>query len=221
MRFTYTGQIETKPQGLFAQPFVKPDGGKGVLLSTQFESTDARRMFPCWDEPAFRATYTLTATVPAEWKVVSNMPEAHSIRHGSNTTTTFQRSPKMPSYLVEFSAGDLAWITDRVGKTQIGVWAVRGQEQYGKAALANAKVILTDYNHVLRRAVPATQTGFDRGAGWLHRGDGERGAITYNDQNLLITPSSTLEHKQSVFSIQAHEMAHQWNGDLVTMGLVG
>ena len=66
LAFTYRGKIETIPQGLFAQPYVKPGGDQGLLLSTQFESTDARRMFPCWDEPAFRATFHLSVTIPAQ-----------------------------------------------------------------------------------------------------------------------------------------------------------
>lgn len=218
LRFTYTGVVETKPQGLFAQSFVKPGGGKDVLLSTQFEATDARRMFPCWDEPAFRATYTLTVTVPSEWKVVSNMPIKRSVPHGANTTTTFQRSPKMPSYLVEFSAGDLARITDHAGKTEVGVWTVRGQEQYGSNALANAKLILADYNQYFGFPFPLPKLDSIAVPGGYTGAMENWGAITYNDQNLLLTPAGTLENKQRVFSIQAHEMAHQWNGDLVTMG---
>lgn len=218
LRFTYSGMIETKPQGLFAQPFVKPGGGKDLLLSTQFEATDARRMFPCWDEPAFRATYTLTVTVPSEWKVVGNMPIRRRAPHGANTTTTFQRSPRMPSYLVEFSAGDLARITDHVDKTEVGVWTVRGQEQNGSSALANAKEILADYNQYFGLPFPLPKLDSLAVPGGYTGAMENWGAITYNDQNLLVTPASTLETKQRVFSIQAHEMAHQWNGDLVTMG---
>ncbi len=218
LRFAYTGRLETKPQGLFAQPFVKPGGTKDVLLSTQFEATDARRMFPCWDEPAFRATYTLTVTVRSEWKVVSNMPMARSVRHGEVTTTTFERTPKMPSYLVEFSAGDLARITDRLGKTELGVWTVRGQEQYGRTALANARIILEDYNHYFGVPFPLPKLDSIAVPGGFTGAMENWGAITYNDQNLLVTPAATLEDRQRVFSIEAHEMAHQWNGDFVTMG---
>jgi aminopeptidase N len=218
LRFTYNGVVETKPQGLFLQSFMKPGGGKDVLLSTQFEATDARRMFPCWDEPAFRATFTLTVTVPSHWKVVGNMPIKRSSSHGANTTTTFQRSPKMPSYLVEFSAGDLARITDHVDKIEVGVWTVRGQEQHGSDALANAKVILADYNDYFGLRFPLPKLDSLAVPGGFTGAMENWGAITYNDQNLLLTPASTLENQQRVFSIQAHEMAHQWNGDLVTMG---
>src|SRR6202008_3925011 len=101
-----SGRIETAAKGLFAQPYLKPDGSKGLLLSTQFEATDARRMFPCWDEPVFRSTFQLTVTVPADWTTLSNMPIATRVEQGALATTTFQRTPKMPSYLLEFSAGD-------------------------------------------------------------------------------------------------------------------
>ena len=97
LRFSYSGKIETQPVGLFAQKYTKPGGGEGVLLSTQMEATDARRMFPCWDEPAFRATFHLSVTVPASWATVGNMPIARRTVHGQLATVSFQRSPKMPS----------------------------------------------------------------------------------------------------------------------------
>jgi len=146
LSFDYTGKIETIPQGLFAQPYVAPGGGKGLLLSTQFESTDARRMFPCWDEPAFRATFELTVTVASGWTAVSNMPIAQREEQGQLAKIRFERSPSMPSYLVHLTAGDLAAVTARSGPTRLGVWAVRGQEKYGAVALANAAQILADYN---------------------------------------------------------------------------
>src|SRR5580698_10128350 len=74
LSFSYNGKIETQPQGLFAQKYTKSGGGQAVMLSTQMEATDARRMFPCWDEPAFRATFHLTVTVPKSWATVGNMP---------------------------------------------------------------------------------------------------------------------------------------------------
>jgi aminopeptidase N len=219
LAFAYTGKIETGPLGLFAQPYAKPNnGGKGLMLSTQFESTDARRMFPCWDEPSFRARFTLTATVPAEWKTISNMPIASRTLHGALATTTFQRSPKMPSYLVEFSAGDLARISANSGGKNFGVWAVRGQENDGRYALANAQTILADYNAYFGYTFPLPKLDSIAVPGGFQGAMENWGAITYNDQTLLVTPSSTLGQKQEVFSIQAHEMAHQWNGDLVTMG---
>ncbi|HTW82442.1 MAG TPA: M1 family metallopeptidase [Candidatus Sulfotelmatobacter sp.] len=218
LTMSYTGKLETAPQGLFVQPYRTPAGASGTMLSTQFESTDARRMFPCWDEPAFRSTFTLTATVPAAWAVVSNMPVATRTVHGATATTTFERSPKMPTYLVEFSAGDLARISATSGGTNFGVWAVRGQEQSGAYALANAQQILADYNAYFGVKYPLPKLDSIAVPGGFEGAMENWGAITYNDQILLLPPNSTMGRQQDVFSVQAHEMAHQWNGDLVTMG---
>jgi aminopeptidase N len=218
LTFAYTGKIETAPQGLFAQPYAKTGGGDGVLLSTQFEQTDARRMFPCWDEPAFRATFALTATVPADWTVVSNMPIEKRETKGTLATTTFKRSPKMPSYLVEFSAGDLAKISATKDGVDFSVWAVRGEEKNGAIALANAEQILGDYNEYFGTPFPLPKLDSIAVPGGFSGAMENWGAITYNDQLLLVTPSSTVGDRQQVYAVQAHEMAHQWNGDLVTMG---
>ncbi|HTX23480.1 MAG TPA: M1 family metallopeptidase [Steroidobacteraceae bacterium] len=217
LTFTYRGKIETGPQGLFAQHFTYPSGAGGVMLSTQMEATDARRMFPCWDEPAFRARFQLTATVPAAWATIGNMPIAHRELHGTLATVTFERSPSMPSYLVEFSAGDLASISGRSGATALGVWAVRGEQQEGRTALANAARILADYNRYFDYPYPLPKLDSIAIPGGFSGAMENWGAITYTDELLLVRPSSTSASRQEVFAVQAHEMAHQWNGDLVTM----
>jgi aminopeptidase N len=218
LTFSYTGKIEQQPRGLFAQTYRDHNGAQGLLLTTQMEATDARRMFPCWDEPAFRATFQLRATVPAAWESVSNMPITHRVVHGQLATTTFGRSPKMPSYLIEYTAGELGQISAHADSITFGIWAVRGQEHGGEAALANAQNILADYNDYFGYRFPLPKLDSIAVPGGFTGAMENWGAITYNDQLLLLTPVSTLGDRQQVFSVQAHEMAHQWNGDLVTMG---
>jgi aminopeptidase N len=218
LTFSYRGKIETQPHGLFAQHYSKPDGGQGLMLSTQMEATDARRMFPCWDEPAFRATYQLKAVIPASWATVSNMPIDTRVVQGARSTVTFQRSPKMPSYLVEFSAGDLREISAQSDGIKFGIWTVRGHEQDGTVALANAQQILADYNDYFGYRYPLPKLDSIAVPGGYPGAMENWGAITYSARLLLLTPSSSIADRQRVFSIQAHEMAHQWNGDLVTMG---
>jgi aminopeptidase N len=217
LSFIYTGKIETQPHGLFAQPYAGSDGVPGVLLSTQMEATDARRMFPCWDEPAFRATFRLTATVPKNWTTLANMPISKRVVHGALATTTFANSPKMPSYLVEFTAGDLAEVSGTSGGIKFGVWAVRGSEKNGATAVDNAQKILADYNDYFGYRYPLPKLDSIAVPGGFQGAMENWGAITYNDQTLLVSASSTIANKQEVFSVQAHEMAHQWYGDLVTM----
>ena len=217
LSFDYTGKLESKPVGLFVQPYAGPSGKTDVLLTTQMESTDARRMFPCWDEPAFRATFRLTATVPAGWATVANMPQAKRVVHGRSATVTFDESPKMPSYLIEFTAGHLAAISSSDGGTKLGVWAVSGLQANGGAALANTRQILSDYNEYFGHPYPLPKLDSIAVPGGFQGAMENWGAITYNDQLLLLTASSSTKNRQDAFSTQAHEIAHQWNGDLVTM----
>jgi aminopeptidase N len=218
LSFSYTGKMESVGRGMFSQAYSQPDGTKGLLVSTKFEATDARRMFPCWDEPAFRARFRLSVTAPARWVAVSNMPVTQRTTHRDLATTSFDRSPKMPTYLLELSVGDLAKISAERDGVTLNVWAVRGQEQQGTVALANARQILGDYNSYFGYAFPLPKLDSIAIPGGFSGAMENWGAITYTDQILLLNSSSTMANEQAVFSTQAHEMAHQWNGDLVTMG---
>jgi aminopeptidase N len=218
LSFAFTGKLETEPHGLFVQEYQTPDGVKAKLLSSKFEATDARRMFPCWDEPAFRATYQLTLTAPAAWMAVANMPVASRKVQGDLATTSFERSPKMPTYLVHVSAGNFGQITGESEGTKLNIVAAKGQEQNGAEALINAKQILADYNDYFGVKFPLPKLDSIAVPGGFQGGMENWGAITYTDQALLLTSNSTMGDRQMVYSIQAHEMAHQWFGDLVTMG---
>jgi aminopeptidase N len=217
LTFLYTGKIENQPHGLFAQPYASPGGEQRVLLSTQMEATDARRMFPCWDEPAFRAKFRLSATVPADWAVVSNMPIVKRVAKAKLATTTFETTPKMPSYLVELTAGEIAEISAKNDGTDFGIWAVRGSEKNGAIALADVQTILSDYNDYFGYRYPLPKLDSIAVPGGFQGAMENWGAITYNDQLLLLSSSSSIKNRQDAYSVQAHEMAHQWNGDLVTM----
>jgi aminopeptidase N len=219
LSLAYDGKIEDSAQGLFVQDYRKPDGTTARMLSTQFESTDARRMFPSWDEPAFRATYRLAVTLPAAWTAVSNMPVASRSVRGALATTTFERTPKMPSYLVMLSAGDLASIsgTGSDGVKQ-SVWAVRGDETDGTYALESAKQILPYFDEYFGVKYPLSKLDHIAIPGGFGGAMENWGGITYNERIIIQPANATLRSKQTGFSIVAHEMAHQWNGDLVTMG---
>jgi aminopeptidase N len=218
LALSYNGKMDTSGQGIFRQPYLGADGKQHVMVSTQFESTDARRMFPCWDEPAFRAVYTLSATLPAAWTAVSNMPVASRVVHGATATTTFQPSAKMASYLVVLSAGDLKSISgvDANG-TRHEIWATNGYEDEGQYALANSKQILEAYDAYFGVKFPLPKLSSIAVPGGFSGAMENWGGITYNDQILLLGKSGTIGQKQEIYSVQAHEMAHQWFGDLVTM----
>jgi aminopeptidase N len=216
LSFSYSGKIESTAHGLFAQKYSQPRDG--VMLTTQFESTDARRMFPCWDEPAFRATFQLTVKVPASWATVGNMPIATRKVTGDLASVTFKRTPKMPTYLMEFTGGDIANVSAKSDGYDFSIWAVRGREQDGQTALKDAQNILADYNDYFGYRFPLPKLDSIAIPGGFSGAMENWGAITYTDTVLLVNASSSVADKQQVFAVQAHEMAHQWNGDLVTMG---
>jgi aminopeptidase N len=217
LTFDYVGLLETRPRGFFVQSYTDARGAKGTLLSTQLESIDARRMFPCWDEPSFRATFELSVTAPAGWTAVSNMSVRDRQVNGVLATTTFERSPAMATYLIELTVGDLKSVSTVHDNTTFAVWAVRGQESNGKRALANSVTILDDYNNYFGYRYPLGKLDSIAIPGGFTGAMENWGAITYIDQTLLVGPSGGINDIQQVFSFQAHEMAHQWNGDLVTM----
>lgn len=218
LRFQFTGKIEESPQGMYRQDYLDPAGAKGSMLSSQMESIYARHLFPCWDEPAFRASFEIAITAPKAWTAVSNMPVANRTEQGALATTRFAPTPNMPSYLVELSVGDLAAIFATAGGTKFGVWAVRGQENGGRYALENAQQILADYNDYFGIHYPLPKLDSIAVPGGFPGAMENWGAITYNESVLLLTGGSTMNDRQQIYSVQAHEMAHQWFGDLVTMG---
>ncbi len=127
------------------------------------------------------------------------MPIARRTVHGQSATVSFQRSPKMPSYLVEFTGGDLREVTAVRGGTQFGVWAVAGHEQDGAVALASAQDILADYNDYFAYPYPLPKLDSIAVPGGFSGAMENWGAITYNDQALLVSPSSTMQDRQTGF----------------------
>jgi len=217
LAFAYTGRLETEPRGLFIQSYARPDGTEARLLTTQLESIDARRVFPGWDEPAFRATFALTATVPARWAAIGNMPVAKRVVHGRLAMVTFAPTPPMASYLLEFTAGDLVALHARSGRTAIGLWTVRGMQSEGAFALASAQTILADYGAYFGTPYPLPKLDLIAIPGGFPGAMENWGAITFDASLLLAPPGAPLELRQSIFGdYLAHEMAHLWTGDLVT-----
>ena len=220
LTIAYTSKIYTQAAGFFALDY-DAAGGRKRALFTQFEAPDARRFFPGWDEPRFRTPYTLTVTVPARDDVVGNMPVA-TTRPGPAGTkiVTFQRTPAMSSYLVFFGAGEFDRITMRAANVEIGVVARRGNGEQGRWALTSSARILPWYNAYFGTPFPLPKLDNVAGPGSSQFfGAMENwGAIFSFENRLLVDPAiSTEASRQDIFETAAHEMAHQWFGDLVTM----
>ncbi len=207
----YTGKIGTQSSGFFAVDSDTAAGRKRALY-TQFEAADARRFVPCWDEPAYKATFSLQATIPAGQMAVSNMPSASEVdAGGGQRRVEFQTTPKMSSYLLFFTVGDFDRVTNKIDGTEHGIVTQKGALPQAAFALESSVRILREFNDYFGTpyplpkldniAVPGSSQFFGAMENW--------GAILTFEQYLLLDPAiSTQADKQGAFATQAHEMAH-------------
>ena len=221
----YSGIIHTQANGLFALDYKDADGKDARSLFTQFEAADARRFFPGWDEPDYKATFDLTARVAAKTMAVSNMPAASSKPlPGGLKEVRFQTTPIMSTYLLFFADGDFDRITKPVADKEVGVVMSRGNGPKGQLALEAEAEILPYYNDYFGTPYPLPKLDNVAGPGQSQFFSAMEnwGAIFTFERSLLVDPAITSEaDRQRVFGTEAHEMAHQWFGDLVTMGWWG
>ena len=215
----FIGKINQQGQGLFYMHYQEQRSGvRKIMLGTQFEATDARRFFPCWDEPAFRARFQLSVVVPENWLAVSNMPIESEKKIGSEKEVRFAATPPMSSYLNVFVAGELDLIESRAGPTQIRVIATKGKAELGRYALEASAQILKYYNDYFGVPYPLPKLDQIALPGGFGGAMENWGGITYFESTLLFDPeNSSAETKQDIYEVLAHEMAHMWFGDLVTM----
>src|SRR5437763_4840246 len=151
----FTGKNNQQGQGLFYMRYQERGSGvRKTMLGSQFEATDARRFFPCWDEPAFRARFQLTAVVPENWLAVSNMPVESEKKIADFKEVRFAATPPMSSYLNVFVAGELDFIESRSGLTRLRVIATKGKAEMGRYALEATAQILQYYNDYFGVAYP-------------------------------------------------------------------
>jgi aminopeptidase N len=220
LALAYTGKIGTQANGLFAIDY-DTKAGKKRALYTQFENSDARRFIPSWDEPAYKATFNLEATVPSADMAVSNMPAASKKDLGNGMTrVTFQQSPKMSTYLLFFGVGEFERATTMADGTEIGVITQMGKKSQAGFTLKSASDVLREYNDYfgVKYPLPKLDNIASPGSSQFFSAMENWGAIYTFEYALLLDPSfSTQSDKQQVFNTAAHEMAHQWFGDLVTM----
>jgi aminopeptidase N len=219
LALSFTGKINQQGQGLFYVPYQEHGSGtKKIMLATQFEATDARRFFPCWDEPVFRARFQLTAVVPENWLAVSNMPIESQEKSVDGKEVRFAATPPMSSYLNVFVAGELDLIESRSGGTQLRVIATKGKAEMGRYALETTAQILQYYNDYFGLPYPLPKLDQIALPGGFGGAMENWGGITYYESTLLFDPKiSSAETKQNIYEVIAHEIAHQWFGDLVTM----
>ncbi|CAF4536140.1 unnamed protein product [Rotaria sp. Silwood1] len=219
----FIGDINDRMQGFYRNKYTTPDG-KEVRYgaSTQFEPADCRRAFPCWDEPNFKATFDITLITPKNLQAISNMPIISENEHPDDKKwkiTKFDRTPIMSTYLVAYVVGEYDYVeTKDSNGVSMRVYTPVGKKEHGHFALDIASKVLPFYAEYFNIKYPIAKADqiaipdFAMGAmeNW--------GLVTYRETALLIDPKfSSMDSRQRVAIVVAHELAHQWFGNLVTM----
>jgi aminopeptidase N len=219
LELSFAGKINQQGQGLFYAPYQEQEtNAKKIMLGTQFEATDARRFFPCWDEPSFRARFQLTAVIPENFTAVSNMPVEKETSVPGAKEIRFAATPPMASYLNVFCAGELEMLSARLKNVDHGVITTKGKVVMGRYALDSSQEILTYFNDYFGVPYPLPKLHHIAVPGGFGGAMENWGGITYYESRLLFDPAnSSAETKQGIYEVIAHETAHMWFGDLVTM----
>jgi aminopeptidase N len=193
------------------------DGGRYYAF-TQFEATDARRAIPCFDEPDFKTPWDLTLTVPRGLVAVANTHDVERKDDGRTATVRFATTPPLPSYLVAFAVGDFDVREGARGPVPIRLFATKGKAALGEIALEATRALtdeLTTYfgiRYPFDKLDIVAVPDFDAGA------MENAGLVTFRDELLLLDPAhASFRSRRSLTKTIAHELAHQWFGDLVTM----
>jgi len=212
----YTGILNDELRGFY----IGKDSDGRKYAATQFEATDARRAFPSFDEPAYKATFDVTVIADQGMTVISNTKVASDTRGpgGGKHTVHFATTPKMSSYLVAMVVGNFEYVEGSADGIPIRVYASPGKKGLGAFALDAAENIMRYYNQYFGIKYPYGKLDLiglaDFSAGAMEN----TGCITFREVGLLLDDKQAgLNLKKYVASVVAHEMAHQWFGDLVTM----
>lgn len=214
LHIVYEGRVNTTGEGLYR---VEHGQQRQRLLFTQLEAVYARTLFPGFDEPAFRAVFEIAVRAPAGLQVESNMPRRRLVPEGATALHHFAPTPPMPSYLVALAVGRFDTLAGRAAGVPLRILTAPGKREQARYALATTQRLLPYYNRYfgIRYALPKLDQlavpGVRDGAmeDW--------GLISYNESVLLVDPAkSGPDTERWVFTLAAHEIAHQWFGNLVT-----
>lgn len=218
LEIEFSAVLNAHLRGLYKCAYL--DGGeKKNMAVTQFEAVDARRCFPCWDEPALKATFKIALDVPSELTALSNMPIIDEKLDGDVKTVYFEESPIMSTYLVAVVVGLFDHIEDTTSDgVKVRAYCPVGKSDKGEFALNIAVKTLDLFSKYF--STPYSLPKLDMVAVPEFAGGAMEnyGLITYRETELLYDPlHSTAARKQRMAIVVAHEVAHQWFGNLVTM----
>lgn len=230
----YAGTMNNSMAGFYRskyKPTVAPadsvpmDGEHHVMFSTQFESSDARRALPCFDEPNLKATFDVSIEIPQDQTALSNMPEKE-VKQGKAglKTVVFERTPVMSTYLLAWAFGDFEYVEGFTQREYQGkqlpcrVYTTRGLKEQGRFALENCHQVVDYFSEIFKIDYPLPKMDLLAVHEFSHGAMENWGLVTYRTTAVLFDEKqSDAKYKNIVAYIVAHELAHQWFGNLVTM----
>ncbi|EAT88547.2 hypothetical protein SNOG_03342 [Parastagonospora nodorum SN15] len=225
LTMTFSGILNDNMAGFYRSSFKAADGSTTYMATTQMEPTDARRAFPCFDEPALKAKFTVTLVADDKMTCLSNMDVASEktvdskVTGGKRKATTFNPTPLMSTYLLAFIIGELNYIETNSFRKPVRVYAPKDRDiEHGRYSLELAAKTLAFYEKTFDSEFPLPKMDMvaipDFSAGAMENW----GLVTYRVVDLLMDEkNSGAAMKQRVAEIVQHELAHQWFGNLVTM----
>jgi len=219
LTMTFSGTLNDKLRGFYRSTYKDEHGVTHSMAATQFEATDARRAFPCWDEPDFKAVFATTLVIDPMLTAVSNSTIASETHAGGKKVVRFADTMKMSTYLVAFIVGRIEPTKPvMVGQTPLRLWAVPGKGHLARFGQDIAAASLSFFESYYGIPYPGDKLDLlaipDFASGAMEN----LGAITYRETALLVDQqSATHGELERVADVVAHENAHMWFGDLVTM----
>jgi len=213
LSLVFSGRLNAQMRGLY-----EARSEESVFAFTQFEATDARRMFPCFDEPGMKAVFDLSVTFPADLTALSNMPVLEEKLEGMLKTLRFGETPVMSTYLLALAVARLEKKEALVGETKVAVWTLPGDLDLADFALKVTSAVLPRLNDYFGLPYPLPKMDLVSVPDFAMGAMENWGAIFFRDSRLLLDESlASTETQRAVASVITHEIVHQWFGNLVTM----
>lgn len=217
LKAEFEGKNSDNLSGFYRSKYVDK-GRTGYMLTTQFEPADARAAFPCFDEPEFKATFSVTIIADKGLDALSNMPAESEAIKSNKKATQFAATPRMSTYLLYLGVGKFDYLERDFHGVKLRIITTPGKKSMSRLAMGYLERCLAFYNGYFGIKYPLPKLDLiavpDFAAGAMENW----GAITFRDTALLADyKGASIFSRQRIASVIAHELAHQWFGDLVTM----
>jgi cytosol alanyl aminopeptidase len=213
LEIDFANEYDTRATGLY-KVVVKGES----YLFTQLEADDARQAFPCWDEPAFKIPYQMTVVVPEAHVAVSNTPPTSDTVEGGQRTVVFARTKPLPSYLLALATGPLDFVPIPGMSIPGRVVTVKGESALAAYAVQTTPPVLAALERYFGRPYPYEKLDLIAVPEFWPGAMENAGAVTFRDSILLLDArGASAQQRRQLVEVNAHELAHMWFGDLVTM----